>query len=93
MFVLHVDIRIRAGQAEALESVFSGPFSAAIRAQEGFGDVRLLRPLEGGAYVLSIAFEQRALQQKWVASDLHSRVWSQMEEHIDGYSLKPYSTV
>jgi len=91
MFVLHVDIRIRAGQAGALESVFSGPFCAAIRAQEGFRDVR--RPLEGGDYVLSIAFEQRSLQQKWVATDLHERVWTQMAEHIDAYALKPYTAV
>ena len=93
MVVLHVDIRIRAGQAGALESVFSGPFSAAIRAQEGFRDVRLLRPLEGGDYVLSIAFEQRSLQQKWVATALHARVWAQMEEHIDAYVLKPFTAV
>jgi heme-degrading monooxygenase HmoA len=93
MFVLQVDIRVRAERAGALEAVFAGPFSAAIRAQEGFRDVRLLRPLEGGDYVLSIAFEQQALQQKWVATDLHARVWSQMEEHIDGYALKPYSAV
>jgi heme-degrading monooxygenase HmoA len=93
MFVLHVDIRIRAGQAGAFESVFSGPFCAAIRAQEGFRDVQLLRPLGGGDYVLSIAFEQRSLQQKWVATDLHERVWTQMEEHIDGFGLKPYTAV
>jgi len=52
-----------------------------------------LRPLGGGDYVLSIAFEQRSLQQKWVATDLHERVWTQMEEHIDGFGLKPYTAV
>lgn len=93
MFVLHVHLRIRAGQAAALESVFAGPFSTAIRVQQGFRDVQLLRALEGEEYVLSIAFEQQALQQRWVATDLHARVWPQMEAHIDGYSLKSYTAV
>ena len=93
MFVLHVDIRVKPGREEAAHGVFAGPFKAAIRAQPGFQDVRFLKPLEGGDHVLAIAFENQALQQKWVATDLHTQVWSQMEANFDGYSVKNYNTV
>jgi heme-degrading monooxygenase HmoA len=93
MFVLHVLIEMKPGHEEAAEKVFSGPFHAAITAQEGFRHVMLLRPDEGRSHVLSIAFENPTLQQKWVATELHGKVWSQMEAHFDGYSLKSFTSV
>jgi heme-degrading monooxygenase HmoA len=93
MFVLHVGIKVKDGQAQAAEKVFSGPFKAAISAQEGFKGVQYLRPDDGGEYVLSIAFENQALQQKWVATDLHTQVWSEMERHFNGYSLRLFTAV
>ena len=38
MFVLHVKIKMKPGQAAAAEKVFAGPFKAAITAQPGFRD-------------------------------------------------------
>ncbi len=93
MFVLHVGITMKDGQADAAAQVFAGPFSAAIRAQEGFHAVSLLRPDDGGDHILSIAFENQALQQKWVATDLHNDVWAQMEAHFAGYSLRTFTAV
>lgn len=93
MFVLHVTIKMKAGQAGAAEAVFAGPFKAAITAQPGFRDVQFLRPGDGGDYVLSIAFEDQPLQQQWVATDIHGKVWSQMEAHFDGYTVHTFNTV
>ncbi len=93
MFVLHVAIKMKSGQGAAAEQVCNGPFRAAIAAQEGFMAVSLLRPDDGGDHILSIAFENQALQQKWVATDLHNQVWSQMEGHFDGYSLRTFTAV
>jgi heme-degrading monooxygenase HmoA len=93
MFVLHVGIKMKSGQAAAAEQVFGGPFRAAISAQPGFQAVSLLRPDDGGDHILSIAFENQALQQKWVATDLHNQVWSQMESHFDGYTLRTFTAV
>ena len=93
MFVLHVGIHIKPGQEAAAEVTFSGPFSAAISAQPGFKAVSFLRPDGGGEYVLSLAFENQTLQQQWVATDLHGRVWPEMEKHFVGYSLKTFTTV
>jgi heme-degrading monooxygenase HmoA len=93
MFVLHVKIKMKAGQAAAAEKVFAGPFKAAITAQPGFRDVQFLRPGDDGDYVLSIAFENQPLQQQWVATDIHGKVWSQMEENFDGYAVNTFNTV
>jgi heme-degrading monooxygenase HmoA len=91
--VLHVAIKIKPGREEAAQSVFAGPFKAAISAQPGFKNVQFLKPREGGDHVLAIAFESQALQQKWVATDLHTQVWSQMEANFEGYTVKPYDTI
>ena len=93
MFVLHVAIKVKPRQEEAARGVFAGPFKAAITAQPGFKDVRFLKPLEDGDYVLAIAFENQTLQQKWVATDLHTQVWSQMEANFEGYAVKTYETI
>lgn len=93
MFVLHVTIKMKPHQEEDTHKVFSGPFKAAISAQPGFESVQLLMPQDGGDYVLVIAFENQAMQQKWVATDIHTQVWSQMQATFDGYSVKAYNTI
>ena len=93
MYVLHVAIKVKPGREEAAQGVFAGPFKAAISAQPGFKDVRFLKPVEGGEYVLVIAFESQPLQQKWVATDLHTQVWGQMEANFDGYAVKTYNSI
>ena len=93
MFVLHVGIKMKNGQAAAADQVFNGPCRAASTAQHCCKAVTLLRPDAGGDHILSIAFENQALQQKWVATDLHNQVWSQMESHFDGYTLRTFTAV
>jgi heme-degrading monooxygenase HmoA len=92
MFVLHVVMQLKPGQLPALEELFRGLFRAAISAQPGFKDVQILKPQEGGDPVLAIRFESQALQQQWVATELHGRVWGQMEAMLQGYSLIPFTT-
>jgi heme-degrading monooxygenase HmoA len=84
---------MKAGQGPAAEKTFAGPFTAAISAQDGFRSVTLLRPDDGGDYILSIAFESQATQQKWVTTDLHGQVWPQMEQHFEGYGLRTFTAV
>lgn len=94
MFVLHVEMQVKLGAEQELEKTYSETFRPAISQQEGFRAVELLRPLEEAKnYVLTILFEDRARQQKWVATDLHQRVWSQMESFFAGYAVKSYDTV
>jgi heme-degrading monooxygenase HmoA len=93
MFVLHVNIEMKTGQAAAAEKVFAGPFRAAIISQVGFRDVQFLRPSSEGDHVLSIAFENQSFQQQWVATDVHGKVWSLMEENFDGYTVNTFNAV
>jgi len=93
MFVLHVRIKMKAGQAAAAEKVYAGPFKAAITAQPGFRDVQFLRPDADGDYVLSIAFENQSLQQQWVKTDIHGEVWSQMEQNFEGYTVNTFDAI
>jgi heme-degrading monooxygenase HmoA len=93
MFVLHVKVKMKAGQAATAEKVFAGPFKAAIAAQPGFRDVQFLRPSDNGDHVLSIAFENQPFQQQWVGTDIHGEVWSQMEQNFEGYTVTTFNTV
>lgn len=93
MFVLLVKIKMKSGQAAAAEKVFAGPFKTAITAQPGFRNVQFLRPADDGDYFLNIAFESQPLQQKWVNTELHGEVWSQMEQNFDGFAVNTYHTV
>jgi heme-degrading monooxygenase HmoA len=93
MFVLHVKIKMKAGQAAAAEHVFAGPFKAAITAQPGFRGVRFLRPSDDGDYVLSIAFENQPFQEQWVKTNIHGEVWSQMERHFEGYTVHTFNAI
>ncbi len=95
MFLLHVELNVRPGAQNALEDTFTGTFVPAISQQHGFQGVNLLRPAENGAgdYRLSIAFDDRESQQRWVATDLHGQVWPQMASHCLGFSVKNYLAV
>ena len=95
MFVLHVDLEVKRGSQQAFEDTFVGTFIPAISQQSGFHTVELLRPFEDGDgnYCLSIAFDDRDSQQKWVATDLHQAVWPQVESHCLGYSVRNFLSV
>ena len=93
MFVLHVAIQVKPGREADSQSVFAEPFKPAVSAQPGFKSVEFLKPVGGGDYVLVIVFENQALQQEWVATELHTRVWSQMEANFEGYTVKAYNTI
>ncbi len=92
-YVVIVDMVVRSGAEAEVERVFSGPFKAAISAQEGFGSVQMLAPSDGLSYLLVISFANQALQQQWVATDLHTEVWSAMEASFSTYSVRTFHSV
>jgi heme-degrading monooxygenase HmoA len=94
MFVLHVEMKVEPGSRQGLEQTYIETFRPAISRQEGFRNVELLRPHEEGEdYRLSIAFDRQALQQKWIATDLHQQVWPQIENRCTQYSVRFYDAV
>jgi heme-degrading monooxygenase HmoA len=48
---------------------------------------------EADRFRLVIEFESEELRLKWVASDLHQRVWPKMETHFINYTLKGFTGV
>lgn len=94
MFELHVKMQVKPGAEQKLEKTYNETFRPAISKQEGFRSVTLLRPLDGAEdYVLTIRFDDRGRQQKWVATGLHQQVWTQMENFCAGYTVQNYDTV
>jgi len=94
MFVLHVEIKPKPSSQAALEKTYLETFLPAISRREGFVSVNLLRPVQdGGGYRLSIAFDNLASQQQWVATDVHENVWPQMENQCAEYSVMYYNAV
>jgi heme-degrading monooxygenase HmoA len=102
MFVLHVDLQVKPGfrvdlsakSRSSLEKTFVEAFRPAISAQDGFAGVSLLRSREDeDHYRLIIAFQNKDLQQKWLATDVHQQVWPAMESHCGHYSVSYYDVV
>ena len=92
-YVVVVEMAVRADAEEQIARVFAGPFIAAISAQEGFQSVELLKPSKGQDYLLVIAFSERSLQERWVGTDLHTEVWSAMEETFSRFHVRSFHTV
>jgi heme-degrading monooxygenase HmoA len=94
MFVLNVELNLKSGSEQALETTFKTIFVPAVSQQEGFVRTELLRPTDVGAnYRLFLGFSTQPLQQQWVAQPLHQEVWPQMEAYFDKYSVLTYNTV
>lgn len=94
MFLLHVDLSVKPGSQQGLEDTFLQTFLPAISQQSGFRAAELLRPFEEGSdYRLTLAFDDRDSQQKWVATDLHQAVWPQMEGHCLSYAVTNFLAV
>lgn len=94
MFVLHVELKVKARGQQALEQTYRDVFIPAISHQSGFRSAYLLRPVEDGAdYRLTLAFDDQSQQQAWVATDIHQQVWPQVEGCCQGFSAIGYNTV
>jgi heme-degrading monooxygenase HmoA len=91
--VLVIDIKVKPGQAPDTEKTYRGTFRPAITAQPGFVSVEFLSPQDEGDHILIIAFEGQGVQQAWVATDLHTNVWSQMEANFDSYNVRTFSAI
>jgi heme-degrading monooxygenase HmoA len=94
MFVLHIELKVKPGMKQTLERTYLERFRPAISAQEGFKEVQLLQPNDKDeSYRLTIAFDRQALQQKWVATDLHQEVWPAVADQCSEFSVQAYNTV
>lgn len=94
MFVLHIDLPVRAGEDQRLEKTFASRFRPVIIDQPGFRDTQLMRSINKETdYCLTISFEDETAQQKWVATDVHETVWSAMQSHCTEVAVRKYKTL
>jgi hypothetical protein len=88
--LLHVDLSVdSAKEAEMLEN-FHKIFRPAAAKQTGYIDVKMLKlrsAVQGSApeginYRFALTYESEELRQKWVASDIHQKVWPTIERTL-----------
>lgn len=95
---LHVDLTVDTTREREFVKNFHTIFRPAASKQPGYLDVRILKlraTVAGKApgdanYRFVLTFQSEELRQKWVASDVHQKVWPELEKTLQH---KNYSVV
>jgi hypothetical protein len=95
---LHVDLAVDPAKEKEMLKNFETIFRPAASKQPGYIDVKMLKlrsTLMGKApagvnYRFALTFQSEELRQKWVASDVHQRVWPTIENML---STKNYTVM
>jgi len=90
--VLYCDLAIDPAREQEMLRHFHNDFRPAAAKFEGYIDVKMLKlrqVIQGGPvpsqninYRFQLTYRSEALRQKWIASDVHTRVWSQIESTV-----------
>ena len=84
---LHVDLAVDPAKEQEMLRTFRNTFRPAAAKQPGFIDVKMLKlrsALQGKApagsnYRFELTFQSEEQRQKWVASEIHKKVWPMIE--------------
>jgi hypothetical protein len=95
---LHVDLSVDPAKEKEMLKTFETVFRPAASRQPGYIDVKMLKlrsAVQGQApagvnYRFSLTFQSEELRQKWIASDVHQRVWPTIENTL---STKNYTVL
>jgi heme-degrading monooxygenase HmoA len=87
---LHVDLTVDASKEKEMLKNFHETFKPAATRQPGYIDVQMLKlrsTLMGKSpgdanYRFVLTFESEELRQKWIASDVHQKVWPTVENTL-----------
>ena len=94
MTVLQIYLDCSDGRQPDLETTFRNVFVPAIRVQEGFVRVALIRSVENNReYQIELAFTTEALRKRWVDSDEHSHAFPKIRELCDRVSHARFDAV
>jgi heme-degrading monooxygenase HmoA len=94
MFVLHIDLTSQPALTRDLTATFLNTFRPAISTQPGYLDTQLMRSTaDDTKYCLTIAFDGQESQQKWVATDLHQKVWPAIQNLCTDVAVQKFDTV
>jgi len=95
---LHVDMIVDPAKEKEMLKNFETIFRPAASKQPGYIDVKMLKlrsTLMGKApagvnYRFALTFQSEELRQKWIASDVHQKVWPTIETTL---STKNYTVM
>jgi hypothetical protein len=95
---LHVDLTVDPAKEKEMLKNFETVFWPAASKQPGYIDVKMLKlrsAVQGEApagvnYRFLLTFQSEELRQKWVASDVHQKVWPTIETLL---STKNYTVL
>jgi hypothetical protein len=83
---LNLDLTVDPAREAEMVHYFETVFRPAAMAFSGYIDLKLLKlmgpPPPGVVYRFSLRYESEALRQKWVTSDVHTRVWGALETYL-----------
>lgn len=87
---LHVDLTVLPAKEKEMLQHFHTVFKPAAIKQKGYVNVDILKlrsALAGSApasanYRFVLIYESEELRQKWIASDIHQKVWPPMEKML-----------
>lgn len=87
---LFVDMAVDPAKEQDMLRYFDAVFRPAARKFQGYLDLRMLKlrsTLMGTMpdevnYRFAISYESEELRQKWIASEIHTEVWGQMEKFL-----------
>ena len=87
--VLHVDLAVDPAREQEMLKNFRTVFRPAAARQPGYIDVKMLKlrtAVQGAPpaanYRFVLTYESEELRQKWVASDVHKKVWPTVENTL-----------
>ncbi len=87
---LHVDLSVDPAKEKEMLHNFHTIFHPAAKKQPGFIDVKMIKlrsavmgtAPEGMNYRFVLTFQSEDLRKKWVASDIHQKVWPTLENTL-----------
>ena len=90
MIQVHVDMSVDPAKEAAMLRDFQNDFKPAAAQFPGYIDVKIVklrrafvgRAPEGINYRFVLRYESEELRQKWIASDIHQRVWGMIEQAL-----------
>ena len=88
--VLHCDLSVDPAKEQEMLHIFRTVFKPAAIKFPGYIDVKILKlrtALQGSApagmnYRFQLTYESEELRQKWIASDVHKKVWPMIENTL-----------
>jgi hypothetical protein len=87
---LHVDLSVDPAKEKEMLRNFETVFRPAASKQPGYIDVKMLKLRStvmgkapaGCNYRFALTFQSEELRQKWIASDVHQKVWPTIENTL-----------